>query len=74
MPSGAEVEVPIMDDVAVTGNFVPDTDRACVLVHDFTRTRAAGSLGEWCELCQGFVTRSRLMLLESPPADEAAGQ
>ncbi|MFJ1874309.1 hypothetical protein [Streptomyces chartreusis] len=49
--SGAEVEVPIMDDLAVfTGDFVLDTDRAWELVHDFTQTRAAGPLGEWCEL------------------------
>ncbi len=48
---GAEVEVPIMDDLAVfTGDFVLDTDRAWELVHDFTQTRAAGPLGEWCEL------------------------
>jgi hypothetical protein len=51
VPSGAEVEVPIMDDLAVfTGDFVLDTDRAWGLVYDFTQTRAAGPLGEWCEL------------------------
>jgi glyoxylate carboligase len=51
VPSGAEVEVPIMDDLAVfTGDFVLDTDRAWGLVSDFTQTRAAGPLGEWCEL------------------------
>ncbi|MFJ7969718.1 hypothetical protein [Streptomyces sp. NPDC096324] len=51
VPSGAEVEVPIMDDLAAyTGNFVLDTDRAWELVHDFTQTGAAGPLGEWCEL------------------------
>ena len=51
VPSGAEVEVPIMDDLAVfTGNFVLDTDRAWELVHDFTQTWAAGPLSEWCEL------------------------
>ncbi|WP_432189954.1 hypothetical protein [Streptomyces sp. Tue6028] len=51
MPSGAEVEVPIMDDLAVfTGGFVLDASRAWELVHDFTQTQAAGSLGEWCEL------------------------
>jgi hypothetical protein len=50
-PSGAEVEVPIMDDLAAfTGDFVLDTDQAWDLVHDFTQTRAAGPLGEWCEL------------------------
>ncbi|WP_406841639.1 hypothetical protein ACICHK_42415 (plasmid) [Streptomyces sp. AHU1] len=51
VPAGAEVEVPIMDDLAVfMGNFVLDTDRAWELVHDFTQTWAAGPLGEWCEL------------------------
>lgn len=35
---------------AFTGDFVLDIDRAWDLVHDFTRTRAAGPLGEWCEL------------------------
>ncbi|MGW3917581.1 hypothetical protein ACWEBX_39870 [Streptomyces sp. NPDC005070] len=51
VPSGAEVEVPIMDDLAAfTGDFVLDTDRAWGLVYDFTQTRAAGPLGEWCEL------------------------
>lgn len=51
VPSGAEVEVPIMDDLAAfTGDFVLDIDRAWDLVHDFTRTRAVSSLGEWCEL------------------------
>ncbi|WP_326659191.1 hypothetical protein [Streptomyces canus] len=51
VPSGAAVEVPIMDDLAVfTGDFVLDIDRAWELVHDFTLTWAAGSLGEWCEL------------------------
>ncbi|MFQ3560513.1 hypothetical protein QZN11_27515 [Streptomyces gramineus] len=50
-PSGAEVEVPIMDDVAAfTGDFVLDIDWAWDLVHDFTQTRVAGPLGEWCEL------------------------
>jgi hypothetical protein len=50
-PSGAEVEVPIMDDLAAfTGDFVLDTDRAWDLVHNFTQTRAPGPLGEWCEL------------------------
>ena len=51
VPSGAEVEVPIMDDLAVfTGDFVLDTDRAWNLVHDFARTGAVGPLGEWWEL------------------------
>ncbi|WP_367325992.1 hypothetical protein [Streptomyces sp. HUAS ZL42] len=51
VPSGTEVEVPIMDHLAVfTGDFVLDIDRAWELVHDFTQTRAAGPLGEWCEL------------------------
>ncbi|MFJ8174401.1 hypothetical protein [Streptomyces sp. NPDC094469] len=51
VPSGAEVEVPIMDDLAAfTGDFVLDIDRAWDLVHDFSQTRAASSLGEWCEL------------------------
>lgn len=47
--SGAEVEVPIVDDLAVfTGEFVLDVDRAWDLVHEFIQTRAAGPLGEWC--------------------------
>ncbi|MET9119378.1 hypothetical protein ABZX38_35010 [Streptomyces longwoodensis] len=51
VPSGTEVQVPIMDDLAVfTGDFVLDIDRAWDLVQDFTQTRAAGPLGEWCEL------------------------
>ncbi|MEW1681755.1 hypothetical protein [Streptomyces sp. NPDC093594] len=51
VPSGAEVEVPIMDDLAAfTGDFVLDVDRAWDLVHDFTQTQAAGPLGEWCDL------------------------
>ncbi|SEF17609.1 hypothetical protein SAMN05216533_8427 [Streptomyces sp. Ag109_O5-10] len=50
-PSGAEVEVPIMDGLAAfTGDFVLDVDRAWDLVHVFTQTREAGPLGEWCEL------------------------
>ncbi|MFD8725423.1 hypothetical protein ACFV2H_47675 [Streptomyces sp. NPDC059629] len=50
-PSGAEVEVPIMDDLAAfTGDFVLDIDRAWDLLHDFTQTRVAGPLDEWCEL------------------------
>ncbi|MDF2273276.1 hypothetical protein P2Q00_49000 [Streptomyces coacervatus] len=51
VPSGAEVELPIMDDLAVfMGDFVLDIDRAWDLVHDFTQTWAAGPAGEWCEL------------------------
>ncbi|WP_245970212.1 hypothetical protein [Streptomyces rishiriensis] len=51
VPSGAEVEVPITDDLAAfTGDFVLDIDRAWDLVHDFTQARAAGPLGEWREL------------------------
>ena len=54
VPSGAEVEVPIMDDLAAfTGDFVLDIDRAWELVHDFTQMWAAGPLGEWCELWLG---------------------
>ncbi|MFG2409087.1 hypothetical protein ACGFR8_33025 [Streptomyces brevispora] len=50
VPSGDEVEVPIMDDlVTFTGNFVLDIDRAWK-VHDFSHTQAVGALGEWCEL------------------------
>ncbi|MFI5967871.1 hypothetical protein ACIA8J_37640 [Streptomyces asoensis] len=51
VPAGAEVEVPIVDDLAVfTGNFVLHTDQAWELVRHFTQTRATGPLGEWCEL------------------------
>jgi hypothetical protein len=51
VPSDAEVEVPIMDDLATfTGDFVLDVDRAWELVHDFAQTRAASPLGEWREL------------------------
>ncbi|MGW1030566.1 hypothetical protein ACWD4Z_00090 [Streptomyces antibioticus] len=51
VPSGAEVEVPIMDDLAVfTGDFVLSLDRAWELVHDFTQTWAVAPLGEWCEV------------------------
>ncbi|MEH0450137.1 MULTISPECIES: hypothetical protein [unclassified Streptomyces] len=40
VPSGAEVEVPIMDDLAAfTGDSVLDLDGAWELVHEFTRTR-----------------------------------
>lgn len=50
-PSGAKVEVPIMDDLApVTGDCVLKIDQAWGLVHDFTQTWEAGRLGEWCEL------------------------
>ena len=49
--SRVEVEVPIMDDLAVfIGEFVLHIDRAWDLMNGFTRTRAAGPLGEWCEL------------------------
>jgi len=51
VPSDAEVEVPIMDDLAAfTGDFVLDIDRAWDLLHSFTQTQASGPLGEWCEL------------------------
>ncbi|MFG3275455.1 hypothetical protein [Streptomyces luteogriseus] len=51
VPSSAEVEVPIVDDLAAfTGDFVLDTDRAWGVVHDFIQTRAADPLGEWREL------------------------
>ena len=51
VPSNAEAEVPIMDDLAVfTGDFVLHIDRAWELVHNFTQTRAAGPLGEWREV------------------------
>ncbi|MFJ4467495.1 hypothetical protein ACIP2X_08375 [Streptomyces sp. NPDC089424] len=51
VPSSAEVEVPIMDDLAAfTGDFALHIDRAWDLLHDFTQTRAAGPLGKWCEL------------------------
>lgn len=50
-PSGAEVEVLIVDDLAVfSGDFVLHIDRAWELVHDFTQTWAAAPLGEWCAL------------------------
>ncbi|MFI9729514.1 hypothetical protein [Streptomyces sp. NPDC052092] len=49
--SAAEVEVPIMDDLAVfTGSFVLDTDRAWNQVHTFIRTRDVGPPGAWHEL------------------------
>ncbi|MER6557600.1 hypothetical protein ABT300_07500 [Streptomyces sp. NPDC001027] len=49
--SGAEVEVPIMDDLtAFTGDFVLDVDRAWDVLHSFTQTRAADFVGEWREL------------------------
>lgn len=51
VPSDAEVEVLIMDELAVfTGDFVLQIDRAWDLVHDFTRTGAVGALGTWREL------------------------
>jgi hypothetical protein len=51
VPSSAEVEVPIMDDLAAfTGDYVLHIDRAWDLVHHFTHTRAAETLGEWCQL------------------------
>lgn len=51
VPSGAEFDVPIMDDLATfTGDFVLDVDQVWELVHGFTQTRAAGPLGEWREL------------------------
>ncbi|WP_256918676.1 hypothetical protein [Streptomyces hilarionis] len=51
VPTGAEVEVPITDDLAAfTGDFVLDIDRAWNLVHEFTQTQAAGPLGKWCEV------------------------
>lgn len=51
LPSDAEVEVPIMDELAAfTGDFVLGVDRAWDLVHNFTRTGAAGALGEWREV------------------------
>ncbi|MFG2576124.1 hypothetical protein [Streptomyces sp. NPDC048481] len=51
VPSDAEVEVPIMDDLAAfTGDFVLDIGRAWYLRHSFTQTQAAGPLGEWCGL------------------------
>ncbi|MFF4901813.1 hypothetical protein [Streptomyces sp. NPDC001068] len=51
VPSGAEVGVPIMDDLAAfTGDFVLDPDRAWHLVRDFTQRRVAGPLGEWREV------------------------
>ncbi|MEV8593614.1 hypothetical protein [Streptomyces sp. NPDC052012] len=51
VPSGTEVEVPIMDDLAVfTGDFVLDADRAWDLMHDFLQTWTVSHLGEWCEV------------------------
>ena len=75
MLSGAEVEVPIMDDLAAfTGDFVLDTDRAWDLVHDFTQTRAAGLWVSGVSCSERLMTRSRPVLVQPPPADEAAGQ
>ncbi|MFD8423523.1 hypothetical protein [Streptomyces sp. NPDC059668] len=49
--SDAEIEVPIMDDLAMfAGNFVLRTDRAWDLVHAFTQTQTVSPLGEWWEL------------------------
>ncbi|MFV8184528.1 hypothetical protein [Streptomyces sp. AF1B] len=46
--SSAEVEVPIMNDLAAfTGDFVLDVDRAWGLLHDFARVWVASPLGEW---------------------------
>ncbi|MGW0835759.1 hypothetical protein [Streptomyces prunicolor] len=51
VPSGVEVEVPVMDVLAAfTGDFVLDVDRAWNLVRGFMQTRAADPLGEWCEV------------------------
>jgi len=51
VPSGVEVEVPVMDDLAAfTGDFVLDVDRAWNLVHDFMQTWEADPLGEWREV------------------------
>lgn len=51
VPPEAEVEVPILDELAVfTGDFVLTTDRAWELVLAFTQTWAAEPLGEWCEV------------------------
>ncbi|MGW6008510.1 hypothetical protein [Streptomyces sp. NPDC055210] len=50
VPSDAEVEVPVMHELAAfTGDFVLDIDRAWGLVTDFIQTWAAGSMGEWRE-------------------------
>jgi hypothetical protein len=51
VPSGAVVDVPIMDDLTeFTGDFVLSVDRAWDLVRNFIRTGAPSDLGEWCEL------------------------
>ncbi|MET7745529.1 hypothetical protein [Streptomyces sp. NPDC005385] len=51
LPSDAEVEVPIMDELAVfTGDFVLQVDRAWDVVNDFSRTGVVGAPGEWREL------------------------
>jgi hypothetical protein len=51
VPSGAVVDVPIMDDLTeFTGDFVLSVDRAWNLVRNFIRTGARRYLGEWCEL------------------------
>ncbi|MFF9488447.1 hypothetical protein [Streptomyces sp. NPDC014676] len=49
VPSGAEVEVPVMNGFAAfTGDFVLDIDRAWEVVYGFARTRTVPP-GEWCE-------------------------
>ncbi|MEV5610873.1 hypothetical protein [Streptomyces sp. NPDC052225] len=51
VPSDAEVEVPIMDDLAVfTGDFVLDIDHAWSRLHAFTRAWDVGPPEVWCEL------------------------
>lgn len=51
VPSGAVVDVPIMDDLAeFTGDFVLSVDRAWALVRNFIRTRVPSELGKRCEL------------------------
>ncbi|MGW7364070.1 hypothetical protein ACWGI8_11725 [Streptomyces sp. NPDC054841] len=51
VPSGAVVDVPIMDDLTeFTGDFVLSVETAWALVRNFIRTEAPSDLGEWCEL------------------------
>ncbi|MFF3791700.1 hypothetical protein ACFYXW_16820 [Streptomyces sp. NPDC001981] len=51
VPSGAVVDVPIMDELTeFTGDFVLSVDRAWALVRNFIRMEAPSGLGEWCEL------------------------
>ncbi|HEX8632369.1 MAG TPA: hypothetical protein VF755_29780 [Catenuloplanes sp.] len=58
VPSGAVVEVPIMDDLTeFTGDFALSVDRAWDLVCNFIRTGRAGDLGDWCELSSQQVRR-----------------